>query len=611
MASLVTPSFDNRTDFENATKGFIADLVPCIIRNSNGRVVWNNDEYGFLDGADCPKTANPSLWRQAQLVSKQGLYKVTDGIYQVRGLDISNMTVVESEHGAIVIDPLISAECAEAALRLYRAHRGERKVTGLIYTHSHADHFGGARGIIGRDDKDIPIIAPEGFLEHAVSENVYCGNAMTRRAEYMYGESLPKAPDSQIGAGLGMTTSTGTTTLIPPTVHISSTGQEEVVDGVRIVFQITPGTEAPAEMNFHFPQYRALCMAENATHNLHNILTLRGAVVRDSRVWSRYLNEAIVFFSEDSDVAFASHHWPTWGHENIVDFLSEQRDLYAYLHDQTLRMINEGMTGVEIAEEFLLPSSLQQRWHARGYYGSVSHNVKAIYQRYMGWFDGNPAHLWEHPPVQAAQRYVSCMGGVDEVVRKAESFAGKGDLRFACTLLNHAVFADPTSSHARRALASVYDRLGQGAENGPWRNFYLTGAQELRGGEQKPLVDLSNDEMIQALTVEQLLDSLAIRIDGPRAQNESYSVDMHLKDLQQQWRMTLSNGALTYYSIPASHRFPKAVKFKFSLTKQQLIELLGHKRALEDIEQEGDPALLKTLLSFLTVPSRAFPIVTP
>jgi alkyl sulfatase BDS1-like metallo-beta-lactamase superfamily hydrolase len=611
MTEEIYPSFDDRSDFNNADRGFIAALVPCIVRNGDGRVVWNNDEYGFLGTSECSNTANPSLWRQAQLVSKQGLYKVTDSIYQVRGLDLSNMTLVESKHGVIVIDPLISVECAEAALLLYRKHRGERKVTGLIYTHCHADHFGGAGGVISASDKDVPIIAPEGFLEHAVSENVYCGNAMTRRAVYMYGDRLPKAPDGQIGAGLGMTTSTGMTSLIPPNVHVSRTGQEEMVDGVRIVFQITPGTEAPAEMNFHFPQYRALCMAENATHNLHNILTLRGAVVRDARVWSRYLSEAVVLFSEESDVAFASHHWPTWGQKHIITFLSEQRDLYAYLHDQTLRMINQGLTGLEIAEDFVLPLKLQQRWHARGYYGSISHNVKAIYQRYMGWFDGNPAHLWEHPPVQAAKRYVECIGGLDSVILKAKSYAQQGDLRFACTLLNHAVFAEPSSSNAREALASVYDRLAFGSENGPWRNFYLTGAQELRHGENKALVTLSGAESMQVLSAEQLFDSIAIMIDGLRAQNECYSIDIYLKDLQQQFRLILSNGALTYYSVAIAKESPNAAGFKAVLTKKQLVGLLSQTMTLADIEQEGDASLLAKLLSFLVMPERAFPIVTP
>ena len=348
-----------------------------------------------------------------------------------------------------MIDPLISAETAAAALALYRQHRGDRPVTGVIYTHWHGDHFGGVRGVV---TGEVPILAPAGFLEHAVEENVYAGGAMNRRAVYMYGAELAKTPEGQIGAGLGMTTSTGTVSLIPPTVDITHTGQQETVDGVRIVFQLTPGTEAPAEMNFLFPERRALCMAENATHNLHNLLTLRGALVRDPRIWARYLNEAIVLFGDRADVAFASHHWPTWGHEKVIRFLSEQRDLYAYLHDQTLRMLNQGYTGLEIAELIQLPPALERAWHARGYYGSVSHNVKAIYQRYMGWFDGNPASLWKHPPQEAARRYVDCLGGVDAMVAKARQYVDAGDLRFAAELLSHAVFAEP-GHDGREAVA--------------------------------------------------------------------------------------------------------------------------------------------------------------
>jgi alkyl sulfatase BDS1-like metallo-beta-lactamase superfamily hydrolase len=465
-------------DFDDARRGLIGSLEPGVVKNADGRVIWDNDAFGFLAG-ECPDTANPSLWRQSQLCAIQGLFEVTDGIYQVRGLDLSNMTLVEGDRGVIVIDPLISAETAAAALELYRRHRGERPVTAVIYTHSHVDHFGGVKGIT---DGDVPILAPEGFLEHAVSENVYAGPAMLRRGAYHAGFSLPADPRGLIGTGLGQTGSTGTITLIAPTVDITRTGQEETLDGVRIVFQVTPGTEAPSEMNFYFPGRRALCMAENATHNLHNILTLRGAVVRDARIWARYLNEAITMFGDQSDVSFASHHWPTWGSENVVEYLSQQRDLYAYLHDQTLRLMNQGYTGTEIAELIELPPELERAWHAHGYYGSVNHNVKAIYQRYLGWFDGNPAHLWQHPPQENAKRYVECLGGTGAVVAKAREYADNGDLRFAAELLNHAVFASPGDTAAKDLLAQVYERLGFGAECGTWRNFYLTGAQELRHG---------------------------------------------------------------------------------------------------------------------------------
>lgn len=561
-----------------------------------------------------PGHGAPSLWRQGQLSARQGLYEVTDGIYQVRGLDISNMTLVEGERGVIVIDPLISVETAAAALALYKEHRGDRPVTGVIYTHSHGDHFGGVRGVLPHGTEEgVPILAPAGFLEHAVSENVYAGTAMTRRASYMYGVGLPKAPDGQIGVGLGQGTSTGTISLIPPTVDITETGQQETVDGVRIVFQLTPGTEAPSEMNFLFPDHRALCLAENATHNMHNVLTLRGAVVRDSRIWAHYLDEAIEYFNGRYDVAFASHHWPTWGHDDAVRFLTEQRDLYAYLHDQTLRLLNEGFTGVEIAERIELPPALEKAWHARGYYGSLNHNSKAVYQRYLGWYDGNPAHLWEHPPVELARRYVDVAGGPAEALAKARAYAEGGDPRFAATLLNHVVFADPGNEEAKQALAGVYETLGYGAENATWRNFYLRGAQELRQGVTGEMVDMTNPEMAMALTVPMLIDSIAIAIDGPRAWDEDLTIDLVMldgvADAGERHRLTLHNGALTH-RVVAEPRTPAGLTL--ALGKVQLLGLLSGKGVQElGIEAEGDPALLARLFSYVTKPDARFPIVTP
>ncbi|GAA0925580.1 alkyl/aryl-sulfatase [Nonomuraea longicatena] len=596
--------FHDRADFDDAERGFIAALTPAVIEAADGKVVWDNDAYAFLD-ADCPATAHPSLWRQAQLCAKQGLFEVTDGIYQVRGLDLSNMTLVEGERGVVVIDPLVSTECAAAALRLYRDHRGDRPVTGLIYTHSHVDHFGGARGVT--DGVDIPVIAPAHFMEHAVSENVYAGTAMNRRALYMYGQLLPRTPDGQLGCGLGMGTSAGTVSLIRPTHDITRTGQEETVDGVRIVFQLTPGTEAPAEMNFLFPDHRALCMAENATHNLHNVLTLRGAVVRDARIWARYLTEAIALFADRADVAFASHHWPTWGREDIVTFLSQQRDLYSYLHDQTVRLLNRGLTGIEIAEVMQLPPALEQAWHTHGYYGSVSHNVKAIYQRYLGWFDGNPAHLWEHPPVEQARRYVECLGGTAAVVGLADRYVRDGDLRFAATLLNHAIFADPDDSAARRLLSQVYTRMGHGAENATWRNFYLTGAAELTGGPSAGTTSTTSPDMYDALTVEQIFDSLAIRVNGPNAWNERFTVDWHLTDPDERHRTTMSNGALIHERDTTGD----GADLTLRLTRQRLLRLISGDGGADEIDHDGDLTVLGRLTAVLEDSTPDFAIVTP
>jgi alkyl sulfatase BDS1-like metallo-beta-lactamase superfamily hydrolase len=596
------PSFADRQDFENASRGFVAALTPGRVTAADGRVVWDADAYGFLDG-DCPPTASPSLWRQSQLCHKQGLFEVTDGIYQARGLDLSNISFIEGDTGVIVIDPLISVECAAAALGLYRKHRGDRPVTAVIYTHSHGDHFGGVRGVLP-DGANVPVIAPAGFLESAVSENVYAGNAMNRRAVYMYGAELPKGPGGHVGCGLGLAVSTGTTSLAPPTKDITYTNQAETVDGVRIIFQITPGTEAPAEMNFYFPDRRALCMAENATHNLHNLLTLRGAVVRNPHTWARYLTEAIELFADKSDVVFASHHWPTWGRPELTAFLTQQRDLYAYLHDQTLRLLNQGYTGPEIAELIELPPALEHAWHARGYYGSVSHDVKAIYQLYMGWFDGNPAHLWELPPVQGAAKHVEYMGGAQAIVERLR--ADDEDPRWAAQVLNYVVFADPGNTEARELLARTYDKLGHGAENATWRNFYLQGADELRGNLARTPVDTASPEVAAALTVGQLFDSLAIRVDGPKAWDKAVTIAWDFTDLKEEIRLQLSNGVLI--QTHAANGAP--ADLTITLTKPQLLRLLAT-GSLDGIQTAGDTGALRTLLSVLDTPDKEFAIVTP
>jgi alkyl sulfatase BDS1-like metallo-beta-lactamase superfamily hydrolase len=601
--------FEDTRDFDNADRGFVAGAPAGPVTGADGAPVWDAAAYGFLS-EECPPTAHPSLWRQGRLCARHGLYEVADGIFQVRGMDLSNMTLIEGDTGVVVVDPLISVETAAAALALYREHRGPRPVTAMVYTHSHGDHFGGSRAILPHGSAPVPVLAPTGFLAHAVSENVYAGAAMTRRAVYMYGSALPKGPAGQIGCGLGTTTSTGTISLVPPTLDITRTGQEETVDGVRMVFQLTPGTEAPAEMNFLLPDRRALCLAENATHTLHNILTLRGAEVRDPRIWAHYLDETTVLFDGLADVAFASHHWPTWGAEEIRTFLTGQRDLYAYLHDQTLRLLNRGLTGAEIAEQLALPPALERTWAARGYYGSVSHNVKAVYQRYLGWFDGNPAHLWEHPPTELATRYVDLAGGRDAALVKALGYAEDGDLRFAATLLNHLVFADPDDDDAKAALAAVYDRLGHGAENGTWRNFYLTAAMELRGTHAEVAVDTANPEMTAALTVDQLIDSLAIRIDGPRAWDTRLTMDWHLTDEDRIWRLTLSNGALTHRSAPADEPHPGPADTTLTLTRPQLLGLLAG-GSPSGVTVGGDPGNLPRLVGLLDDPDPGFAVVTP
>ena len=595
--------FSDRTDFTNANRGLVATLEPAEIRASDDRVVYDAAGFAAATTGDCPDTVNPSLWRQAQLTAIHGLFEVTAGIYQIRGYDLSNMTLVEGNTGVVVIDPLVSAECAAAGLALYRSRRGDRPVTAVIYTHSHIDHFGGVLGVVDADTT-VPIVAPEHFLEHAVSENVYAGGAMLRRGMFHTGIVLPVGATGTLGAGLGPSTSTGSVGLLAPTLDVTHTGQEEILDGVRIVFQVTPGTEAPSEMNFYFPDHRALCLAENATHNLHNLLTLRGAEVRDARNWSRYIAEAIEMFAYDSDVAFASHHWPTWGTTELIGYLTEQRDLYAYLHDQTLRQLNQGHVGSEIAEDFQMPPALDAAWHTHGYYGSVSHNVKAIYQRYLGWYDGNPAHLWQHPPEAAGARYVRAIGGIDAAVARAQEFADEGDLRFAAELASHAVFAEPAHAGAKAVLTDALTRLGYGSECATWRNNYLVGASEVDGPTHP--AEVSAAGMATALTITQVFDSIAIRIDGPRAWDTTASIRWCFTDVDETYRMELSNGVLIHY--PTERTDP--ADLVVTLTKVQLLGLLAG-AGTEGISMEGDAATIGTIVGLTDQPDPAFRIVTP
>jgi alkyl sulfatase BDS1-like metallo-beta-lactamase superfamily hydrolase len=602
--------FEDTTDFDDADRGFIAARDSSVIRAADGSVVWETDGYAFLEG-EAPMTIHPGLWRQAQLTLKQGLYEVVEGIYQVRGLDISNMTLVEGETGVVVIDPLTTTETAAAAMALYREHRGgDRPVKAVIYTHSHVDHFGGVLGVITQEEveaRGIPVIAPEGFVEHAIAENVFAGTAMARRAGYMYGAALERGPAAQVCAGLGQNVPRGEVGLIVPTDYVSGTGERRTLDGVELEFQMAPGSEAPSEMHFFFPQFRALCMAENATHTLHNLVTLRGALVRDPHLWSQYLTEAIEAYGGRTDVVFASHHWPTWGQERAIGFIATQRDLYAYLHDQTLRLINQGHTGSEIAETFRLPPALDLAWNSHGYYGSVSHNVKAIYQRYMGWFDGNPGRLWAHPPAELAKRYVDAIGGLDRVVEVARTAFDAGDFRWAATLLDHAVFADPDSKDARELYADTLEQLAYGAENATWRNFFLSGATELRDGGFGTPTTTSAPTVMAQLSPGQIFSAIAIQVNGPRAWDLDLSLDVTFTDLHTNYRVTLRNGVLVHVERPADDTAAATLR----LTKQRMIQLLGGDLTSPGIEVLADEATLPALLGVLDKPDPGFEIVLP
>jgi len=623
--------FEDREDFEDARRGLIASSEGLVIRNEGGRVVWDMNSYAFVgprettEGdtdaerhGEAPDTVHPSLWRMAQLNGMHGLFEVVPSIYQVRGYDISNVTFVEGKTGTIVIDPLVSTECAAAALALYRAHRGERRVSAVIYTHSHVDHFGGVKGVVSAEDVQagrVPIWAPAGFLEHAVSENVLAGTAMARRAAYMFAPALERGPRGQVDAGIGKTTSSGSITLIPPTHHVTSTGEEGEIDGVRFCFQLVPDSEAPAEMNFAFPALGVLCVAENAVHCMHNVLTPRGAPVRDSLRWSKYLGEAIELFGAQTDVMFAQHHWPRWGKERVIEHLARHRDMYRYLHDQTLRLANQGLTPTEISAEVRLPPSLAHTWSCRGYYGTVSHNVRAVYQRYLGFFDGNPAHLDPHPPVEAGRRYVELAGGTEPLLARAREAFAEGDYRWVAELCSHAVFADPECGQACELQAQALEQLGYQAESAVWRNLYLVGAHELRSGPPPAPKgrNVASADVAKALSLEQLWDAMGVRLDGPRAWDAAIVLAWDFTDVGEQWTVSVQNGALNAVQGTLAARADATV----TLTRTAFdAVLLGEGDGPElfangAIAVAGDGTKLGEFLGLLDEGDPVFAIVTP
>ena len=614
-AVLETLPFGDSTDFDNARRGLIAEASGQIL-DADGNVVWDIDRWAFLDG-DAPDTVNPSLWRQGKLVSIAGLFEVTEGVYQVRGLDLSVTSFLRTDAGWVVVDPLISVEPMQAAFDLVKEHVADLPVVAVIYTHSHIDHYGGVRAVVDGADVEsgaVKIIAPIGFLEESVSENVMLGNAMARRKTYMYGELVGYDEQGSVGAGLGQLTSSGTVTLIPPTDIVSETGQEMTIDGLRIVFQHTPGAEAPAELCFFLPERKALCMAEIATHTLHNVYTLRGAKIRDSLIWSKHIHDALGLFGDDADVVFSSHHWPTWGNENLVAFLKAQRDLYRYLHDETVRLANHGYTEVEIAELIDVPDGIARHFANRGYYGSVSHNVKATYVFYLGWFDANPANLHKLPPADSATKYVEYMGGADVVVERARGDFEKGEYRWVAQALNEVLFAQPDHAAARELQADTFEQLGYQAENGTWRNFYLTGAKELRDGVETPkvLVTASPDS-VRAMSVSMFLGYMAMRLNGPAAADKSYEFNLAFPDIDETYLLEVGNGVLNYTEGVASEGANATVSLNRSTMDSVVLQetTLADEVASGGITIDGDAAAFEDFLGMLDDFEFWFDIVTP
>ncbi|MEO1847680.1 MAG: alkyl sulfatase dimerization domain-containing protein, partial [Pseudomonadota bacterium] len=544
---LNTLPFQDQQDFEDAQRGLIARPETLTIKSADGTVVWDLEQYKTYISLDkpAPDTVNPSLWRNSQLVMQHGLFEVTKNIYQIRSYDLTNITFIKGKTGWIVFDPLISPETAKAALDFINSKLGERPVLGIIYSHSHLDHYGGAPGIVSKADVDsgkVQILAPEHFTEHAVSENVIAGNVMGRRAIYMYGALLPRNARGSVNGGLGMTVSTGLAGLLLPTHEIKNTGEVVTIDGVEMEFQMTPGTEAPAEMNTWFPAWNALWMAENSTNTMHNILTLRGAQVRDALKWSSYLNETIERWGDKVEVKFQSHHWPVWGNDRIIPYFKKQRDIYKFTHDQSVRLMNQGYNGEEISEMIELPPALENNWATRGYYGTLRHNSRAVYQRYMGWYNGNPSDLNNLPQEIVAQKYMAFMGGEEEVLKKAQKSFDQGEYRWVAEVMKHAVFANPKSTASKELLADALEQLGYQAESGPWRSVYLQGAYELRNGVPTGGgTQTATPDTIRAMTPGMLFDYLSVRLIPEKAEGKAFNINVDFTDSDSHYTLTVEN----------------------------------------------------------------------
>lgn len=604
----------NQTDFEQASKGLVAKAPNEPIKDKAGNVIFDPAEYAFIDG-DAPATVNPSLWRQAKLNMHRGLYKVTEGIYQVRGFDLANMSIIEGANGWIIVDPLTNDSTSAQALAFAREHLGNKPVTAIIFTHSHIDHFGGALGLMSAEEaekNDVQIIAPVGFTEQATSENIIAGPAMFRRAEFMYALRVPKGPTGHVSTGLGIQPVAGDTSILVPTMVVKEATEDAVIDGVRFQFQNAPGSEAPAEFMFYLPDHKAFCGAEVLSRNMHNLYTLRGAKVRDAVKWSDYIDDAIREFNE-AEIYFASHHWPIWGQDEVVDFLEKQRDMYRFINDQTLRWANAGYTSKEIAEKIEMPPSLATEFYNRDYYGTLRHNSKAVYQRYFGWYSGNPADLNPLPEAEAAKRYVEYMGGADAVLGRAQKSLDEGEYRWVAEVVNHVVFADPDNTAAKELLGEAYRQLAYQAESGPWRDVYLTGAFELQFGEPEEGIDLSDAlPMLEQTPVIEFLKAMSVRLKAEEAHGKHMVINFVFTDLDQSYVLELKHSVLHYRE---SEPDPEA-NATLRITHPMFLKIVVGQAKLKDMVLSKDISIdgrleLVRFFGMLDKPDSKFPIVTP
>lgn len=608
-------NIDHRQDFEDAQRGMVAAAPDVSMVSTTGTKVWDAAAYNFIQG-EAPDTVNPSLWRQAKLNNIRGLFKVAEGIYQLRGFDLANSTLIKSDNGWILVDPLTTMETAKAAMEFAEQHLGEIHLTAVIFTHSHVDHFGGVLALINSQqaaENNIPIIAPVGFMAEATSENIIAGRAMTRRSTYMFGDLLERSATGHVDTGLGKQVIFGSISILQPTVIIDQPEQTMLVDGVEFDFYNMPGSEAPAELTFYLPQWNAFCGAELLSHVMHNVLTLRGAKVRDALLWSDYIGQSIDRLG-DVEILFNSHHWPTWGHDRIISQMQQQQDMYKFTHDQTVRLANIGYTPKEIAEKLRLPKSLAGNFHIRGYYGTLSHNSKAVYQHYFGWYEGNPTQLNPLPPVESSVRYVEFMGGADAILKKASVYLAKGEYRWVGEVINHLVFAEPDNMAARNMLAEAYRQMAYQAESGPWRDIYLSGAKELTEGKANnaSAVFSAKDVFLQVPLIE-FMKTLSVTLDAEKAEGQRLKINVSFKDLGQNFVLSIRNSVMYYRELPADESADASITigrdlfFQIMMKQVGIVDLVGS----VDLQVEGSILKLVKFFSLLGESNDNFNIVTP